>query len=414
MRKIILLVSIIAIFTSCTHIPQTIPKSGENQHKESSDSFTKKENTNKTIEVMKNGKNILSDIGKDVFDIIYFEEDSVFYSVMNGNNNKDAGNLSIYYYSIKSGESKKVADISGFLQSSSDAAERNGKIYYPFTKTEMEKDNGYRAQMLEIDMKSLKHRFISCKNEVIPMFFIESTLNGIIKISQRSKDGATYSAVDLIRVDDGDKVKTIIENSYNNKEGEIITCISATEKSLYCYVISGLELKESYIMEYTFDGKLINKYKLDLESFMDLSDKGAAKGEVDGVISMCKAKDYFILSTINSRILIFREEGKKLKRIEVPNKIESFSAGASFVSQYKQNSKYIFFQEILDPEKIFVFDIQNGLFSNITLDSEERISSVKCDSKGNLIITLLSNASDEKDIFQYIPYTETVALQTIK
>ena len=138
-------------------------------------------------------------------------------------------------------------------------------------------------------------------------------------------DGEEFYVYRILRVHSGDHTgEEIAQFQYNitGGEGEIVPTVDYSNGLFHIFVKSVQGSDSSYsICSLDADGEKTVEYSIDLEDFLYLEPVSS----YDSVYRIrCLEGSFFVLQTLNSRIIIFEEAGGRLVQVEAPECLRAF------------------------------------------------------------------------------------------
>lgn len=304
--------------------------------------------------------------------------------------------MNIYIYNINTEKLNLITKIKNFSMTMGEMTQVRKMLYYPYISIENGKEINYT---LKINLKTLSAEKIKYKKN--GEFAIGIKTNGK-KVFRHYIVNDSLGKMDyyIDRIDKkGDK--EILHSSYWNGKGEKIISIYFVQDKLYTYTKKE-ENKQIYhfINQYNTKGQLEEQHQLKLDSFLWLEEIE----EKDTIFNLYQIKDYFILHTINGRNLILKQEGEQLFPISTPKELYNIDLKANILNNYDNNSTYVYFQCIAKPQKLIIFNTNNGNFSSCIIASNKKITNMYNNIKGNLLIE--TKEKDNKITFHQIDKKE--------
>lgn len=398
--KFFFIIVILLSFTSCTGANQA-SSTAQNKSDASSEleMIDMEEIPKVTLPVTDNGEILFKNVGNEMDEIIYFEDDWLLYSTETSiNQEEESGNHTLFHYNIQTGESKKITKIKSRKHASGSVVTRNGKVYYPFTVIENQQ---YNDVLLEIDQETLETRRIDLVNSPTPLGGLISTQTGIFReYYSWLNDETTHYLLDFIDVDRNGENKTILKYTYDyggEPKGEMMIGVDIKNDRIYAQIEKTLNRDTTpyLIREHTLDGTILNEYELDIEDFLDTAEETNFLIERDSIFTLIKENHYFIMNTINKRNCIFKQQNNEVEPVPIPNELKDFNVGANLISVSANETENIYFLISSDqpgPRDLLIFNSSTGQFSHrihVEVDGEqETIENFYADVYGNIIVKI--------------------------
>lgn len=331
-------------------------------------------------------------------DWILYEQDGAYHE------QDDTGDNHLFAYDIKTETSTPITTIEHYKHSSVSITERNGKVYYPFASIQNDQLQDY---MLEIDKQTLQTQLIRCEDSLSPLVYLKATERGILRGYQieKGKDTIAYH-IDLIDVDHQNQATNIIQFLFdeNKRVGEASLAFDVDASSIYCHVTvlqedSTLEMVRSY----SFEGVQQQEYPLDLDAFLDLSEQKDGTGDVDSIFTLIKANDYFLFTTLNSRMCIVKQHGndQPTTQIPLPDRADVLGYGAGLLEQHGVDPSHVYFMTSEAP--LYRFHSMDATFSQLSFTANEgKITGALRDVNGNLLVRIAGDTDEVDSVYYFL------------
>lgn len=135
------------------------------------------------------------------------------------------------------------------------------------------------------------------------------------------------------------------------------------------------------------DGEKTAEYSIDLEDFLYLEPVSS----YDSVYRIrCLEGSFFVLQTLNSRIIIFEEAGGRLVQVEAPECLRAFPEGYKIAESCGGRPGEIYFVNMFQ-DNLIKFDTSSRQFTESTIekgDDESYIKSVYINPDGNILVNM--------------------------
>lgn len=203
------------------------------------------------------------------------------------------------------------------------------------------------------------------------------------------KGNTEYYIYEIVRVHlaDGTK-KELAEFQYNitEQEGEIVPSVDFEDGILYLFKSTAQGLEKSYsICSIDLEGRTIAEYSIDLDDFLYLE----AVSDYDSVYRIrCPHSRFYVLQTLNSRIIVFEKSGDGLVRADAPECLSAFPEGYKIADYCDDNFGEIYFVNMFS-DHLIKFDGRSGEFTELSIekaDEESYIRSVDLNQEGSILI----------------------------
>jgi len=314
-------------------------------------------------------------------EIICYDDKKIYYSV----NDKEEAyrNLSLYLYDIEKKTSLKLAYFSNTDYIITDIIPIKNDIYL------INKDDESEYSILKINTQdqSVKAIYKWVGNISFNYLFNMNQKLVLMNINTLDDGITNRYTIDLIDINTLE-VKQIVRKERNMDEGigTVISSICVDNNSIYSFEnVEGNAKTEFRIVQYDIEGNEINSHKLDLDAFLNPDDSEIYD---DAVVDIYINGDYFILSTLNQRKIIYKKEDKKLIKIKIPSELYS-----RYPSRYRilpfagQTSEAVYFVDVFSDIKVLIAFNKDGRFYyvNLPIDIKDH-PIIYRNSKGDLLI----------------------------
>ncbi len=332
---------------------------------------------------LQNSSSKLSDI-PDNLEIICFDKNNIIYGISDNlqNNNIDITLFSLDLTNKKTSKISKMEDIQGIIDT---PVLLNENLIIPIKKSD------YQYLLLKIDLnnnssevimnrKSITHLtdLLSFKNELI--FFTVNTAN---ETTINLDNVINEYNVDLINISNK-KINRFFSEKYNrsNEKGNIITAVAADDTFIYCFQDSSNE-----IIQYNASGEEIKRYSLDIKSFLEPSFLKELD-LTDFIFQLKKSDQYFILSTLNQRKLIYKIDNSGLLPVSLPEELSAefpnYRIGE--INNGKFDNIY-FINQSRGDKTVIIFESKAGKFKYLDIPLKENVMrTIYMNSEGDLLI----------------------------
>ena len=306
---------------------------------------------------------VTKDLKQELDTLVYFDDTKLVYFVDQvSEDSPDTGTYQIYLYHWKTGENKCLLETPDVHCSMGDIRVLGQKLYYAFGYLSGEKEYN---RLLEVDLEKPAARLIPIEDANIPFANIAVTDQDVFLLKRN--DVNEYKADYTIeRLEEG-KFAEIAQKTWQNEKGDVILSIYGEGELLYVYGRTGDD--KDYFLCMTRDGKIKREDPIDITKFMKLEmEDDPEMEEEDSPWEIMKQGNYYMISTLNQRIILFKIEEQGLTPIKVPVQLDSkdLAYGATLVSDFRQGDRYVFFQDSLE-NSVYVFDSQTGKFGHFAI-----------------------------------------------
>ena len=228
----------------------------------------------------------------------------------------------------------------------------------------------------------------------IPMSYISKISEKELALfypCSEAHDGEEFYVYRILRVHSGDHTgEEIAQFQYNitGGEGEIVPTVDYSNGLFHIFVKSVQGSGSSYsICALDADGEKTAEYSIDLEDFLYLEPVSS----YDSVYRIrCLEGSFFVLQTLNSRIIIFEEAGGRLVQVEAPECLRAFPEGYKIAESCGGRPGEIYFVNMFQ-DNLIKFDTSSRQFTESTIekgDDESYIKSVYINPDGNILVNM--------------------------
>ncbi len=228
----------------------------------------------------------------------------------------------------------------------------------------------------------------------IPMSYISKISEKELALfypCSEAHDGEEFYVYRILRVHSGDHTgEEIAQFQYNitGGEGEIVPTVDYSNGLFHIFVKSVQGSDSSYsICSLDADGEKTVEYSIDLEDFLYLEPVSS----YDSVYRIrCLEGSFFVLQTLNSRIIIFEEAGGRLVQVEAPECLRAFPEGYKIAESCSGRPGEIYFVNMFQ-DNLIKFDTSSRQFTESTIekgDDESYIKSVYINPDGNILVNM--------------------------
>ncbi|QHI71041.1 hypothetical protein [Aminipila terrae] len=323
---------------------------------------------------------ILSEIPSNA-QIICYDDEKIYYSV----NDKEDGyrNLTLFLYDIQKKRNFKLAYFSNTDYIITDIVPIKNDIYL------INKDDESEYSILKINTQDQSVRAIYKWSGNISFNYLFNIDQNLVLMNINTlDDGITNRyTIDLIDINTL-QAKQIVKKECNRAEGigTIISSICVDNNSIYSFEnVEDNGKTEFYIVQYDIEGNEINSHKLDLNAFLKPDDSGIYS---DAVVDIYINGDYYILSTLNQRKIIYKKEDNKLVKIKIPSELYS-----RYPSRYRilpfagETNEAVYFVDAFSDIKVLIAFNKEGRFYYVKLPIDTKdYPIIYRNSKGDLLI----------------------------
>ena len=306
---------------------------------------------------------VTKDLKQELDTLVYFDDTKLVYFIDQvSEDSPDTGTYQIYLYHWKTGENKCLLETPDVHCSMGDIRVLGQKLYYAFGYLSGEKEYN---RLLEVDLEKPAARLIPIEDANIPFANIAVTDQDVFLLKRN--DVNEYKADYTIeRLEEG-KFAEIAQKTWQNEKGDVILSIYGEGELLYVYGRTGDD--KDYFLCMTRDGEVKREDSIDIAKYMKLEmEDDPEMEEEDTPWEIMKQGNYYMISTLNQRIILFKIEEQGLTPIKVPVQLDSkdLAYGVKPIMEYKQGSRYVFFQETLE-KSVYVFDSKTGEFGHFDI-----------------------------------------------
>lgn len=182
----------------------------------------------------------------------------------------------------------------------------------------------------------------------------------------------------------------IVRFRYNitGGEGEIVPTVDYSNGLFHIFVKSVQGSGSSYsICSLDADGEKTAEYSIDLEDFLYLEPVSS----YDSVYRIrCLEGGFFVLQTLNSRIIIFEETGGRLVQVDAPECLRAFPEGYKIAESCGGRPDEIYFVNMFQ-DHLIKFDTSSRQFTESRIEKEEDesyIKSVYINPDGRILVNM--------------------------
>ncbi len=323
-----------------------------------------------TVDLEQSAISVTKDLEQEISTLIYFDDTKLAYFIEKQSEDlPDTVTLQVYLYDRKTGENKCLLETSGVNCSTGNIRVLDKKLYYPLFGY-MSEDKEYN-RLLEVDLENFTAQLIPIEDANAPFVNIAVTDQDVFLLKRNENGEDCIYTIERLS---GKKFTEIAQKTWLGEEGEFFLNIYGENGLLYTYC--GTSSAEDYFLCMTREGEIQRQDNIDSGKVRKLEIEEDPKME-DSPWDIMKKENYYIISTLNHRNIIFKIGEKELTSIKVPIQLDSkdLTYGATLISNFSMGGRYVFFQETSE-KSVFVFDSQTGKFGhfNVKTDGElERI-----------------------------------------
>ncbi len=306
---------------------------------------------------------VTKDLKQELDTLVYFDDTKLVYFIDKYNKDSpDTGIYKIYLYNWKTGENKCLMETPDVHCSMGDIRILDQKLYYAFGYLSGDKEYN---RLLEVDLENSTAKLIPIEDANIPFANIAVTDRDVFLLKRNNIDeNRTDYSVERL---EGEKFTEVARKTWDGEKGEAFCNIYGEEELLYVY--GGTSDDEDYFLCMTRDGEVKREDSIDIAKYMKLEmEDDPEMEEEDSPWEIMKQGNYYMISTLNQRIILFKIEEQGLTPIKVPVQLDSkdLAYGVKPIMEYKQGSRYVFFQETLE-KSVYVFDSKTGEFGHFDI-----------------------------------------------
>lgn len=361
-----------------------------------------------TVDLDESAVSLKKMIEDDIDSVKYFDREKIIYfKDKQSELSVDLADMQVYLYDRKTGESKYLLEVPNVNNSKEDICFCKNKVYFTFGQVST--DQHYNS-LLEVDVEQAAAQLIPIEGSNVPLVDIAVTDEDVFILKKNVLNGnQTDSIIDRL---DGQKFTEIAKTSYitgdseeDENEGELFLDIKGEGELLYAYK-EGVTFK-GFFLCMTREGEVKEKYELDLKEYLKLDmeefdglQEDGEEEEIDYSWEIGIRGDYFMIETLNCRILMFKKENDKFIPIDVPEKLndKKLKETANPIKDF-ENGRYLFFHAY-EEQSMYIFDTQTEKFGRVNINSDSEVELIMKNENNQFIFRIYKN-DDTRDFLFY-------------
>lgn len=316
-------------------------------------------------------------------EIICFDREKIIYNISDNFNNNNL-DMTLFSFDLLNKQTKKIIKLENLQGIIDNPVLQNKNLIFTIKKAE----NQY--EILKIDMNSYVSESILSWNSITHLTNLISFNNEIllytvntIKENKNSDNILNEYNIDLINIKNYNLDRIVSERyDRSNKQGSVISAVTVDDDFIYCFQDGNHE-----IIQYNIFGEEINRYTLDLKSFLEPSFL-LELDLTDLIFQIKKSKQYFILSTLNQRKLIYKIDNSGLLPVSLPKELsaEFPNYRIAEINNGKFDNIY-FINQSRGDKTVIIFESKVGKFKYLDIPLKENVMrTIYMNSESDLLI----------------------------
>lgn len=329
-----------------------------------------------------------SDNYRDAIALLYMNNDIYFYDITD-NREQDSTVFTLYEQNIEDNRVHLAGMINGFyMTAGSPVLLEDGFAFTVCTKEEDELSNCLYCYTDGILSKGYSW------DSNIPMSYISKISDEELALfypSSEERGGEEFYIYKILRVNLADHAgEEIAQYQYNitRQEGEVVPAVDYSNGlfRIFRKTVQGPD-SSYFVCSLDADGKKVAEYSIDLQDFLYLEPVSS----YDSIYKMkCLDGRFFVLQTLNSRIILFEESDGRLMRLDAPGCLSAFPEGYKIAEYCGEHPGEVYFINMFQ-DNLIKFDAASRQFMELTIgkDNEEsHIVSVHINPDGGILVNM--------------------------
>lgn len=265
-----------------------------------------------------------------------------------------------YLYRFEDDASVSLWELEGGTAMTDSFARYGDKLYTTYVGSE-------NNALIEIDpVQGTAKQLYQWPAGKTALSYVYTLGDGLILFYTESDLEVTKYVVETVNPANGEVKEFLTETLDNrNDRGIVMPCMYVEDGHLYVYAEERGKQPGHWLRVYDETGELVQEHSLDLDDFLVMEE---GTGD-DTIWTIGKEGDYFILTTLNGRTIMFREEGDHLEYQKIPALLhDSPVSSCRLLSHAGAGNDRAYF---MDPYKaegnFYVFDAASSAFTPYSL-----------------------------------------------